>query len=122
MLYREIRLTERIAMAEDLLFCSEAFANTGSLLLLGKVVYRNRENGTTGLKFESKSCIESLDTIKNTVQFARVRRQLRAHKGLLIRTIAQLPRAYRRLPRALTQQVLAGSSEGAANETFVLYS
>ncbi len=97
-----------VRMAQDLHYCSEVFSQAKSLLLLDRNVYRyrDRESGSTGSKFKSGSYLDWLDSVESTSQFARTSTQLRAHKKLLVRTMAQLARECRKLPPAEAEQVL----------------
>lgn len=98
-----------VRMAQDLFYCSEVFSHADSLLLIEQNVYRyrDRDSGSTGSKFDSGSYLDWLDSVEKTVQFARTPGQMRAHKNLLVRTMAQLARECRQLPKNRAEQVLS---------------
>lgn len=103
------RFPEGVRMAQDLLYCSEVFAHANSLLLVPEIVYRyrDRDTGSTGSKFRSGSYIDWLDAVQETGRFASTTAQRRAHKNLLVRTMTQLARESRSLPREQAEPVLA---------------
>lgn len=103
------RFPPGVSMVEDLYYCCEVFAHADSLLLLNQPVYRYRyrESGASGQKYENGSYLEWLDTVEQTHRFASNARQVRAHRALMVRTLTQLARECRRLPRPLAQSVLA---------------
>lgn len=98
-----------VRMAQDLYYCCEVFSRASSLLLLDQDVYRyrDRHGGSTGGKFKSGSYIDWLDAVESTGRFARDADQLRAHKELLVRTLAQLAREARKLPPQQAGDVLS---------------
>lgn len=102
------RFTVGVRMAQDLFYCSEVFSHANSLMLLDRNVYRyrNRETGSTGGKFKSGSYHDWLDSVENTVRFGHSKSHYRAHKKLLVRTMAQLARECRKLPPADAEEVL----------------
>ena len=97
-----------VRMAQDLFYCSDVFSHAKSLLLLDQNVYRyrNRDSGSTGRKFESGSYLDWLDSVEKTAEFATSADHLRAHRNLLVRTMTQLARECRKLPRQQAEQVL----------------
>jgi glycosyltransferase involved in cell wall biosynthesis len=97
-----------IRMAQDLYYCSEVFSHATSLLLLNQDVYRyrNRDSGSTGSKFVSGAYVDWLDAVENTARFANSAEQLRAHKGLLVRTMTQFARECRKLPSPQAEELL----------------
>ena len=105
---RQCHFVPGLRMVEDLLYCCETFAQADTLLLIDKPVYRyrNRATGAKGIKYENGSYLQWLDTVEKTGHFARSRGQLRAHRNLLVRTMAQLARECRDLPPELAQTVL----------------
>ena len=68
--------------------------------------YRSRSIGAKGKKYENGSYLEWLDTIERSGHFARSSKQVRAHRQLLLRTLAQLARECRDLPAELARKVL----------------
>jgi glycosyltransferase involved in cell wall biosynthesis len=98
-----------VRMAQDLYYCSEVFSHATSLLLLDQNVYRyrNRDSGSTGSKFASGAYIDWLDSVENTAQFASSAEHLRAHKGLLVRTMTQFARECRKLPSPQAEELLS---------------
>jgi len=104
----QIRFPVRVRMAEDLLFFSELFSKAESLILLDKNVYRYRKHraGSTGRKYEKGSYIDWLGAVENSGAFATSNKQKRAHKDLLVRTMAQIARECRKIPSASAKEVL----------------
>ncbi len=97
-----------VRMAQDLVYCSEVFSQASSLVLLDQNVYRyrNRGSGSTGSKFESGSYIDWLDSVEDCARFASSTEHRRAHKNLLVRTMAQITRECRKLPVEQARHVL----------------
>jgi glycosyltransferase involved in cell wall biosynthesis len=104
-----IRFTVGVRMAQDLLYFSEVFAAAGSLLLTGHEVYEYRKHGTgsTGRKYEKGSYIDWLGAVETSRKFARTPGQKRAHKKLLLRTMAQIARECRHIPADSAAVVLS---------------
>lgn len=105
----EIRFPVGVRMAQDLLYFSEVFARADSLVLIDEVVYRYRKHsgGSTGGKYARGSYLDWLDAVERAGDFARSPRQRRAHRGLLVRTLAQIAREIRHIPAADAAPVLA---------------
>lgn len=108
-----LRFPTGVRMAQDLFYNCSVFAESDSLLLLDQTVYRyrHRETGSTGRKYISGAYLEWLDSVERAGQFASTRRQKRAHKNLLVRTLAQLARECRRLPVETARPVYATLQE-----------
>jgi glycosyltransferase involved in cell wall biosynthesis len=106
--FGEIRLPVGVRMAQDLLFFSQVFSRAQSLLLLNEDVYEYRKHsgGSTGRKYEKGSYIDWLSAVERSGDFAVSRRQKRAHKGLLVRTMAQIARECRKIPATSAMPVL----------------
>ena len=106
--FGEIRLPVGVRMAQDLLFFSQVFSRARSLLLLNEDVYEYRKHsgGSTGRKYEKGSYIDWLGAVESSGNFAVSRRQKRAHKGLLVRTMAQVARECRKIPATSAAPVL----------------
>jgi len=106
--FGEIRLPVGVRMAQDLLFFSQIFSRAQSLFLLNEDVYeyRKHSSGSTGQKYEKGSYIDWLGAVERCGDFAVSRRQKRAHKGLLVRTMAQVARECRKIPAASAAPVL----------------
>jgi hypothetical protein len=102
------RFTAGVRMAQDLLYFSQVFAAAKSLVLLDRVVYRYRKHptGSTGGKYEKGSYVDWLGAVENSGNFAVTTQQKRAHKGLLVRTMAQIARECRKIPATSAEQVL----------------
>jgi len=94
-----LRFPLGVRMAQDLLFFSEMFAGADSLLLLARDVYHYRKHphGSTGRKYEKGSYIDWLFAVEQSGEFATTGEQLRAHRGLLLRTMVQIARECRRI-------------------------
>ena len=97
-----------VRMGEDLFYCSELFSQASSLILLDRNVYRYRQrgSGSSGSKFESGSYIDWLAAVEKSGQFASDANQKRAHKNLLVRTMAQIARECRKISPASAAPVL----------------
>ena len=104
----DIRFTTGVRMAQDLLYFSQMFAAADSLVLLGREVYRYRkhETGSTGRKYEKGSYIDWLGAVESSGKFALSARQKRAHKDLMVRTLAQISRECRKIPAASAAEVI----------------
>ena len=102
-----LRFPTGVRMAQDLYYNCTVFAEADSLLLLDQTVYRyrNRDTGSTGRKYQSGAYLDWLDSVEKAGQLARTGKQQRAHKNLLVRTLAQLARECRRLPAGEAQPV-----------------
>ncbi len=88
------RFTEGIRMAQDLLYCSEVFANARSMVIFDKTVYhyRNHVEGSTGKKFLIGSYQDWIESVEKTGEFAVSDRQKLAHLDLVIRNLSILAR------------------------------
>ena len=106
--FDEIRLPVGVRMAEDLLYSSQVFSRAQSLLLLNEDVYEYRKHsgGSTGRKYEKGSYIDWLGAVERSGDFAISTRQKRAHKSLLVRTMAQIARECRKIPTSSAAPVL----------------
>lgn len=103
-----LRFPVGVRMAQDLLFFSELFAGADSLLLLAQDVYlyRKHPHGSTGGKYARGSYIDWLYAVEESGKFATNAVQARAHKGLLLRTMAQIARECRKIPPQSAAPVL----------------
>ena len=106
--FGSLRFTLGVRMAQDLLYFSEMFARADSLLLLDRDVYlyRKHATGSTGGKYERGSYIDWLNAVERCGEFAHSAAQRRAHKGLLLRTLAQIARECRKIEPASAAPVL----------------
>jgi len=106
--FSAIRFPVGVRMAQDLLFFSKLFSEAQSLVLLNSEVYdyRKHQTGSTGRKYEKCSYIDWLGAVEKSGQFASGVNQKRAHKGLLVRTMAQIARECRKIPPASAAPVL----------------
>jgi glycosyltransferase involved in cell wall biosynthesis len=97
--FAALRFPVGVRMAQDLLFFSEMFAGADSLLLLARDVYHYRKHphGSTGRKYAKGSYIDWLFAVERSGKFASSDAQVRAHRGLLLRTMAQIARECRKL-------------------------
>ena len=97
--FANLRFPVGVRMAQDLLFFSEMFAGADSLLLLDRDVYHYRKHphGSTGRKYEKGSYIDWLFAVEQSGKFAATGEQLRAHRGLLLRTMVQIARECRKI-------------------------
>jgi glycosyltransferase involved in cell wall biosynthesis len=97
--FASLRFPVGVRMAQDLLFFSEMFAGADSLLLLARDVYHYRKHphGSTGRKYEKGSYIDWLYAVEQSGKFAATGEQLRAHRGLLLRTMVQIARECRKI-------------------------
>ena len=104
-----IRFPVGVRMAQDLYYCGEVFSAARSLLLIDKPVYRyrNRETGSTGRKYETDAYLHWLDSVEKIGSFARSRKQINAHRGLQVRTMAQIARECRNIAPDVAAPVLA---------------
>ncbi len=104
----DLRLPVGVRMAQDLLFFCELFAQAQSLVLLNEEVYDYRKHltGSTGRKYEKGSYIDWLGAVEKSGAFATSNEQKRAHKDLLVRTMAQIARECRKIPSASAKEVL----------------
>jgi glycosyltransferase involved in cell wall biosynthesis len=105
----DIRFSVGVRMAEDLLFFSELFYEARSLVLLNREVYyyRKHQTGSIGGKYVKGSYIDWLDAVEKSGKFASGTGQKRAHKSLLVRTMAQITRECRKIPATSAAPVLA---------------
>ena len=105
----DIRFPVGVRMAQDLLYFSEVFARADSLLLIDEIVYRYRKHaaGSTGGKYLRGSYLDWLEAVERAGDFARSPGQRRAHRGLQVRTLAQIARETRNIPSADATSVLA---------------
>ncbi|MDH3221782.1 MAG: glycosyltransferase [Gammaproteobacteria bacterium] len=103
-----VRFSAGVRMAEDLFYCSEVFTAARSLLLLDRNVYRYRKSdlGASGGKYGTGSYLDWLEAVENAGHFASTDEQKRAHRCLLVRTMAQLARECRHLPPEKASEVL----------------
>lgn len=103
-----LRFTIGVRMAQDLLYFSEMFAQANSLLLLDSSVYlyRKHATGSTGGKYQKGSYIDWLNAVERCGEFAQSCDQIRAHKGLLLRTMTQIARECRDISAASAAPVL----------------
>ena len=106
--FGKLRFPVGVRMAQDLLFFSELFSAARSLALLNQEVYyyRKHQTGSTGRKYEKGSYIDWLGAVEKSGEFASGISQKRAHKGLLVRTMAQIARECRKIPPASAEPVL----------------
>jgi glycosyltransferase involved in cell wall biosynthesis len=104
----EVRFPVGVRMAQDLYYCGEVFGTARTLLLIDKPVYRyrNRDTGSTGRKYETGAYLHWLDSVEKIGSFAKSRQQITAHRGLQIRTMAQIARECRKIPPDIAAQVL----------------
>lgn len=105
----QVRFPIGVRMAQDLLYCSEVFSLATVLVLIDDIVYhyRLRDNGSTGIKFASKSYLDWLGAVERSGEFAQSAKQRRAFRGLQLRTLTQLARECRRLPTNSRPTVVA---------------
>lgn len=103
-----VRFPLGVRMAEDLYYCAEVFSNASSLLLIDQPVYRyrNRDTGSTGQMFNTGAYLDWLDSVEKVGKFASSREQVNAHRGLLLRTLAQIARECRKLDADTVRSVL----------------
>lgn len=103
-----VRFPLGVRMAEDLYYCAEVFSNASSLLLIDQPVYRyrNRDTGSTGRMFNTGAYLDWLDSVEKVGKFASSREQVNAHRGLLLRTLAQIARECRKLDADTVRSVL----------------
>jgi glycosyltransferase involved in cell wall biosynthesis len=103
-----LRFPVGVRMAQDLLFFSEMFAGADSLLLLAQDVYlyRKHPQGSTGRKYEKGSYVDWLGAVEQSGSFVSNREQARAHRSLLLRTMTQIARECRNIPRQSAAPVL----------------
>ncbi len=106
--FGELRFPVGVRMAQDLLFFSELFATAESLLLLNREVYyyRKHQSGSTGRKYETGSYIDWIGAVEYSGKFASCARQKSAHKGLLVRTMAQIARECRKISSSSAEPVM----------------
>ena len=103
-----IRFPVGVRMAQDLYYCGEVFGAAKSLLLIDKQVYRyrNRDTGSTGRKYETGAYLDWLGSVEKIGSFAHTRQQENAHRGLQVRTMAQIARECRNIPPDIATRVL----------------
>jgi glycosyltransferase involved in cell wall biosynthesis len=106
--FGKFRFPVGVRMAQDLLFFSELFGEARSLVLLNREVYyyRKHQTGSTGRKYEKGSYIDWLGAVEKSGEFASGPEQKRAHKSLLVRTMAQIARECRKIPPGSAAPVL----------------
>jgi len=106
--FAALRFAAGVRMAQDLLFFSEMFAGAESLLLLARDVYdyRKHPHGSTGRKYAKGSYRDWLGAVEECGKFASSGAQRRAHRGLLLRTMAQIARECRKIPPQDAAEVL----------------
>jgi len=103
-----IRFPVGVRMAQDLYYCGEVFNTARSLLLIDKTVYRyrNRDTGSTGRKYLTGAYLDWLNWVEKIGTFASSRQQQNAHRGLQVRTMAQIARECRKIPPDIAAPVL----------------
>jgi len=94
-----LRFPVGVRMAQDLVFCSEAFAQASVLVLIDHEVYRYRlrPEGSTGGKFVRRSYLDWFESVASAGKHARTTGQHKAYKSLQMRTLAQLSRESRKV-------------------------
>ena len=104
----DLRFTAGVRMAQDLLYFSELFSHARTLVLITDEVYRYRKHqtGSTGRKYEKGSYVDWLSAVERSAEFAETPGQRRAHKRLLVRTMAQIAREARKISAEYAAPVL----------------
>ena len=104
----KIRFPVGVRMAEDLLYFSELFSKAESMVLLNRNVYcyRKHQAGSTNRKYEKGSYVDWLCADELAGKFADSRKQKRAPKDLLVRTMAQIARECRKISSTSAADVL----------------
>ena len=104
----QVRFPVGVRMAQDLYYCGEVFGVARSLLLIDKPVYRYRlrKSGSTGRKYETGAYRDWLGSVEGIGAFAVNAAQRAAHRGLQLRTLAQVARECRKIDPLLAASVL----------------
>lgn len=107
-LFDGVLFTPGVLMAEDILFCAEAFARAKKLVFITDTVYeyRLRQTSSTGKKFETGVYLWWLYGVENSGNFVSTPNQNAHFKGLQILTLLQIVREARALDGSLLADVL----------------
>lgn len=97
--FSNVRFTPGYRMAQDLLYCAEAFSKAKSLLIIPDTVYHYRihSGGATGRKYITGAYLSWLKCISEIGSLVRTDSQKEAYTDLKIRTLCQLARELRSL-------------------------
>ena len=122
--FGDLRFPLGVRMAQDLYYFCEMFARANSLALISDVVYRYRKHttGSTGRKYEKGSYRDWLGAVERAGEFASTPKQRRAHKRLLLRTMAQIAREARGISPQYAIDVLAEIEQRMADWELNLHS
>lgn len=107
-LFTNVLFTPGVLMAEDILFCAEAFSRAKKLVLITQTVYqyRLRQTSSTGKKFETGVYLWWLYGVENSGNFVSTPNQLAHFKGLEILTLLHMVREARALDGSILAEVL----------------
>jgi len=94
-----IRFTPGYRMAQDLLYCIEAFSECTSLKLIPEVVYcyRLHTMGATGKKYQTDAYQWWFRAVDDAKNFTKSSQQKAAHLNLKVRTLLQAIKEIRKL-------------------------
>jgi glycosyltransferase involved in cell wall biosynthesis len=90
--FADLRFTPGFTMAQDLLFCAEAFSRAHRFVAFPKTVYvyRLHGEGSTGRKYETGAYLAWLDAVQAVGEFCTNAAQYRSYQTLQVRTLAQI--------------------------------
>lgn len=107
--FSDLRFTPGVLMAQDLLYCSAAFARARRFVAYPQTVYiyRLHGEGSTGRKYETGAYLSWLNAVQAAGDFCTNRSQRSSHKGLQVRTLAQIAGEAERLEGEILDCVLS---------------
>lgn len=107
--FGHIRFPVAMRIGEDVYYCAQLFSEAKSLLLIAKPVYRYRKmaTGLSSRKLETGTYLTMIDSVEKLGAFARTPHQARTHKGLQLRTLAEIARECRKIDTAIATVALS---------------
>lgn len=97
--FKGVLFTPGYRMAQDLLFCAEAFSKARHVVLIPDLVYQYRihSGGATGRKYETGAYLSWIKCISEIHRFVTTKPQKSAYQELKIRSLTQMVREIRKL-------------------------
>ncbi|WP_096084767.1 glycosyltransferase family 2 protein [Agaribacterium haliotis] len=108
-LIEKLRFPAGVTMAEDLIFCAEAFSQAKDLVVLPDIVYHYRlhSSSCTGNKYHNGAYNAWLDSIESCARFITTPEQKRQYQSLQVRTLLQMAKESRDIAPGMRSDVLA---------------
>lgn len=106
--FQNIRFTPGVTMAQDLLYCAEAFAKADKLVVFPENVYSYRihSKGATGKKYQTNAYLSWLNSVEQIGSFSVTEKHKRSHRALQVRTLVQIVRETRKLTGVTLETVV----------------